>query len=325
MKQDIQLLNTLVDFYGHCGDIDSARQLFEYAHIRDNVSEVTIACWMSALINCGMHNEALAVYDDIEHMNVSCDRVCHMLAIKAVSFLRDKEKGCAIHRAVQHQLMDAPLRHALMEFYGIVGDVPAAQQIFEATVPMSIACIATMMQVYETNGMPDECLRLFHDIHSFSNHELKPNVMCYRSALQACTHDGSKASTFEIGQKLHRKLEADVDGNAWMLREDVIRIALIDLYGAQQMFDHCLRVFGDPFLNQNVSVWNALLNAYATNGKLDECKELLECMCNEFQVVPDDTTFALLDAACGSQPEFYKQLKQEISDKRFLLMKTSIS
>ena len=86
------LLNTMIDFYGACGDINNAIKIFESISITKRQIDTTNAM-IKAYANNNMNDDALKLFDKI----TKPDDISILLAIKACTNLRDWEKGKEIH------------------------------------------------------------------------------------------------------------------------------------------------------------------------------------------------------------------------------------
>ena len=62
VERDIELLSTLIDFYGHFGDVDSAHKIFA-AIAAQKRKVATVNCMMKVFVNNERHAEALAIFD----------------------------------------------------------------------------------------------------------------------------------------------------------------------------------------------------------------------------------------------------------------------
>ena len=91
----IELKNCLIDFFGHFGDIENAKKVFD--SIQENKKTVeSINCLMKAYGKCNKDKDALALFDDCCSMNL-VDDISRILAIKSCQKVKDWNKGKEIH------------------------------------------------------------------------------------------------------------------------------------------------------------------------------------------------------------------------------------
>ena len=118
-KYTMQLNNTLIDFYGAFGDIDAAQKIFDSIsdHKKDIVSMGTM---MKCYMNNNHHTDALVLYESYPDL---INDVCHMLAIKACTNLRNYRKGREIHDFLRNEGIKQSIQfqNTLIDFYGSFG------------------------------------------------------------------------------------------------------------------------------------------------------------------------------------------------------------
>ena len=270
-EESMQMKNTLIDFYGYFGDIDTAIEIFNGMN-KDNAS---VSCMMNAFIRCDQNEDALQLYDGMKHSD--CDPMIHTLAINAVSNVRDLERGKGIHDEIKDILIDhIELKHALIEMYANT-DIDAALSIFNSIEDegKTNEIVESMMHGLRRSNMMKECLALFEDIRSSKYHQVKANLTCYIIALSACADANIPP---EVGTNIHQSLMSYTEGNEWMLFDVSIRTALIEMYSFHGLLDECLKIFGDPSKEKEIIIWNALIAAFEKNGSKEERDELYEVM-----------------------------------------------
>eukprot|EP01084_Bolivina_argentea_P000929 1702_1 len=95
-KDNIQIQNSLIDFFGDCGQIEQALNVFNSMDdkYRDIVS---VGALMKGLIHNEYDKDALKLYDNLSDGNIKKTGVVYSLALKACTKLADFERGKAIH------------------------------------------------------------------------------------------------------------------------------------------------------------------------------------------------------------------------------------
>merc|ERR1712032_1803396 len=85
-----------------------------------------------------------------------------------------------------------------------------------------------------------------------------------------------------------------------MLNDLEIQICLISLYGKCSDLEECNRIFDTIKSEENekyqneLSIWNALMNAYGRNGKSNDCMELFTKMNAETKIHASNKTYCIL-------------------------------
>ncbi len=84
MHYRVELLHSLIDFYGHSGDIDNALNIFNgINNARKNTVSLNVI--LKALVNNNLNKKALLFHKQYSYLlcNKSDDTIAHLTAIKA--------------------------------------------------------------------------------------------------------------------------------------------------------------------------------------------------------------------------------------------------
>ena len=191
----MELKNTVIDFYGTFNNISKAWDIFGSVP-NDKKEVVMINAMMKALINNTQSIAALKLYDKYQEITDN-DDVSHLTAIKACVNTKDITKLTQIHDKVK-DTENLSILTALIDFYGVVGDVDAAKHIFDSidVDERNTVCINVMLKVLVKNDMNKEVLELYD-----TNENLQDDIS-HLSALMACRNLENQ----EKGQDIHRKI-----------------------------------------------------------------------------------------------------------------------
>ena len=156
------LQSSLIAFYGHCGDIEAAENVFH------SVSEhkrtvVHIGAMMKALIDTKRYQRALALY--AEHGAMTND-VTHLLALKACRALNDYQRGVAVHRTVEQRLKRTRGLRPSVELTNTLSLV-LYDSINPLTHPLSLLLVpqSIFMDISRSLPLSDSSLDPLHSIH----------------------------------------------------------------------------------------------------------------------------------------------------------------
>merc|ERR1712228_385747 len=112
---NIQINNTLIDFYGNCRDIKMAKKIFD--DIAECADSVSINNMIKALVhdsNDTILNElAIQIYEEYHHLN---NDISHVLVLRACKNTSNVKKGKEIHKKIK--CMNQYIASALIDFYG---------------------------------------------------------------------------------------------------------------------------------------------------------------------------------------------------------------
>ena len=296
MYNNPQLISTMIDFYGHFGDIDTAEKV--YQSIEDEKKSIVNICvMMNVYIENGQNEKAMELYDSVRIIK---DDTCYMLAIKACMNLGDFERGKQIHCEIGTTLDDIKLMNTLIHLYGDTLDIDTAIDIFNRIEDKkkTVVTIGTMMNAYCKSNLNEECIELFKSLISLN---IEPDVICYRLLFTACTN----VTNYYYGSQFHDKLKNSKDLK-WMLRVNEIQINLINMYGKCGMLDKSQEIFDDIKRNEynnkysiNTQIWNAIIHTYGRNNYVDKSMELYHKMKDDIGLKPDNNTYKILLNACS--------------------------
>lgn len=254
--KNVQILNSLIHFYGVCGELESSLSIFRSISPSDR-DIVTVNTMMLALMDNQRSECALTLYDDVNSSNLQIDDDrCHLLAIKASMNIPDFDRGLSIHRKLKERgkTMDIQLSTTLIDFYGEMKDIWSAMDIFNA-IPQSersIICNNAMMTALIHCEYHRDALTLFHSIRSS-----KRNATTLMLAVTACIHCNLHRDGIQIIESIHPQKLKDISLNS----------KVIEFYGHFGDIQSAKSVYnvidGE---DRNIIHETAMMNAFCVNG-----------------------------------------------------------
>ncbi|MQL72488.1 hypothetical protein Taro_004811 [Colocasia esculenta] len=225
---DVCVSGALVDMYCRCGDLVSARKVFE------KISEKDVAIWNSLISgyarcnrleqtqmllstmkadgfkpNIHTWNGILAGYVENKHYesalqmlgemktaNLKPDLFTMGIIIPACSRLASIERGKQLHTNLIRSCWDADvhLGTALVGMYAKCGYIRNAEQAFYRISQHNLVAYNTMLAGYATHGLRKKVITLFRQLLS---NRIRPDGITFLSVLSSCAHDGSIKQGFE--------------------------------------------------------------------------------------------------------------------------------
>jgi pentatricopeptide repeat protein len=181
----ILIETTLVNMYAACGDIRSARTIFESMGEKNQVAWTTM---ISGYAKNHYPREALLLYNEMEKEEVDPDEVTMACLISACTELRDLECGKKLHAHIHESGMRIciVLGTALVDMYAKCGKLESARQLFDNLPEKNVVAWSAMIFGYTQNNQSEEALTLFKEMVGKSNQ--KPNEITILAALSACAH-----------------------------------------------------------------------------------------------------------------------------------------
>ena len=285
-NRSIELVNTVIDFYGDAKDIDVAMQIFHMIseHKRDVTS---IGSMMNALIKNQKCSEALSLYE--EYRNTKSDDILHGLAISACKHSGDLERG--------KQIIDSNMNYQSIElittaidFYGTFSDIKSAKRLFMDS-PMDIrntAVVNTMMSCLVKNEQFQESVTLY-----FENESL----------LNDTTHSLALKSTkmlkdWETGKRIIRGDREHIDLTRG--RSTELLTSIIDFYGHCRDVESAQKIFDSiPNASMTIEPINAMMNVYCINELNSKCITLFQSIDTVYRMEPNLVSYSIAFKACA--------------------------
>ncbi|PKA64338.1 Pentatricopeptide repeat-containing protein [Apostasia shenzhenica] len=254
---DLFVEAALVDMYSKCGDVRTARQVFDRMPKRDLVSWTSM---ISGYAHNGFSMETLDFFSLMQNSDVKASRVGLLSVLLACGCLGALRKGESIHG---YSIQSGFERHisvvtAILDMYAKCGDLDMARLVFDDADCKDVVCWTAMIACYGYHGLGNESVCIFNQM---VNDGEKPNQATFTSLLSACSHSGlveegkkcfdSMSLKYGIAPKLnHYACMVDMLGRAGKLQE------------AQDLIEQMPMV-------PDSSLWGSLLGSCRVHGDLD--------------------------------------------------------
>uniref|UniRef100_A0A7N0VAT6 DYW domain-containing protein n=1 Tax=Kalanchoe fedtschenkoi TaxID=63787 RepID=A0A7N0VAT6_KALFE len=326
LSSDLFILNSLINFYASCGDLDSAYKVF--ANIppgaRDVVSWNSI---ITALVRADRPVEALELFHAMQQGDINMvqtpNAVTMLAVLSACVKTGDLQLGKWLHSYVENcNLLIGKdglfLGNALLDMYTKCGSIEDAKCLFDKmpekdivtwttmlvgharigeydqarcllnTMPIAdVAAWNALISAYEQSGKPEEALAVFHELQQLDK-IVKPDQVTLVSVLSACAQMGAR----DLGGWLH----------VYMNKQRIVlnchlTTSLIDMYSKCGDLGKALDVF-HSVKRKDVFVWSAMIAGLAMHGRGRDAINLLSDM-QLARVKPNAVTFTNILCACS--------------------------
>uniref|UniRef100_A0ACD5VMN0 Uncharacterized protein n=1 Tax=Avena sativa TaxID=4498 RepID=A0ACD5VMN0_AVESA len=257
----VYVLSSLVDFYGKCGEVDDARQVF------DAMPETTVVTWNSMLmgyINNGRVDDAVELFYQMRVEGVLPTRVSVLSFLSASADFETPDWGRQGHAVVVSSglEMDVILGTSIINFYCKFGFVDAAEAVFEQMVERDTVTWNLMIAGYLQDGLIDKA---FITCQRMLQSDLRFDCVTLASLIMACV----KSCSVEMGRAAHgyavrNNLESDIS----------VASGLIKFYMSTERTEHARRVF-DVMSCRDMVMYKVMISAYADRGMSSEALKLL--------------------------------------------------
>lgn len=193
----------MLDGYAKCGDLKSAREVFDRAPDRNIVS------WSSMIDGCvrgGEYREALEVFERMKlARQTKANEVTMVSVVGACAHLGALEQGRSVHQyIVENKLpLNLVLLTSLVDMYAKCGAIEEALGVFSA-VPKDRTDVLLWNAIIgglARHGHVQESLELFGEM---TRVRVAPDEITYLCLLSACAHSGLVKEAWELFEGLER-------------------------------------------------------------------------------------------------------------------------
>ncbi|CAN6540946.1 unnamed protein product [Malus baccata var. baccata] len=282
---DVFVGNTLMLFYGNCGDLRDAKRIFDEMRERDVVSWNTVIGVLS-VNKC--YVEALDYYREMNSAIGFKPNVVTVISVLPVcAELKDELIVIQIHSYVVKVGLDLLVTtgNALVDVYGKCGNVKASKQIFDEIIQKNEVSWNASITSLSYMGHNLEALNTFSLMIDVG---VKPNSVTISSMLPVLV----ELEFFGVGKELHgfsvrTGIETDI----------FIANSLIDMYAKSGRPNKASNVFQEMD-KRNIVSWNAMIANFSQNRYELEAIGLVKQM-QAHDAIPNSVTFTNLLPACA--------------------------
>ncbi|KAL7145464.1 hypothetical protein ABFS83_07G086000 [Erythranthe nasuta] len=179
-------VNSLIDVYAKCNEIDVSWKLFCQIKRPDIVTWSTM---ISGFTYCGMPDEAISLYQEmfLSLENPNTVTLINLLEACGVSAEVGQSKWAHAVAIRMGLASDVVVGTAILDMYSKCGDVKASKRAFDQISTKNIVSWSAIIAAYGLNGHPRVALALLSEMEA---NGLKPNSVTILSVLSACCHGG---------------------------------------------------------------------------------------------------------------------------------------
>ncbi|RYR05938.1 hypothetical protein Ahy_B06g085760 isoform A [Arachis hypogaea] len=314
VELDKVMCSSLVNFYGKCGDLDSASRI---VGIVKDVDEFSVCALVSGYANAGRMREARRVFDGVVGPcsvlwnSVISGYVSNSEELEALALFNKMRRNgvradistlANILSATSTLLMnDIVVASALLDAYSKCQSPYDACKLFSELKAYDTIMLNTMITLYSNCGRIEDAKSIFNNMPSKTliswNSILvgltqnacpgEADEFSFSSVLSAC----ASKSSLELGEQVFAKvITIGLESN------QIISTSLVDFYCKCGFVELGRKVFDGMIKTDEVS-WNTMLIGYATNGYGTEALTLFTEM-GYASVRPSAVTFTGVLSAC---------------------------
>ncbi|KAI4314109.1 hypothetical protein L6164_027045 [Bauhinia variegata] len=282
---DSFVLTILVDMYSKCGEVRSARDVF------DEIFDRNVISWTSMIVayvqnDCG--EEGLRLFNRMREGLIAGNQFTVGSLVTACGKLGYLHQGKWVHGYIIKNgiELNSFLTTSLLDTYAKCGDIRDARSVYDELSTADLVSWTAMIVGYTQRGQPGKSLKLFMDGKGTG---LLPNSVTIASLLSACAQLGNRS----VGRSLHALIvELGLDS-------PTVRNALVDMYAKCHMIVNARYIF-ETTMEKDVISWNSIISGYAQSGSAYEALQLFQRMRLASYESPDAVTLVSVLTACTS-------------------------
>ncbi|KAK7273426.1 hypothetical protein RIF29_14475 [Crotalaria pallida] len=261
-RDDLMVINGLIDMYGKCQSVNVGRTMFDSISPRDR-DVVTWTVMIGGYAQHGDANHALQLFSEMFKTGNSImpndfTLSCALMACVRLAALR---LGSQIHAYVLRNNYDSAnlfVTNCLIDMYTKSGDVDTAQIVFDNMPKRNAVSWTTLMTGYGMHGRGEDALRVFDEM---KNVGLVPDGITFLVVLYACSHSGmvDHGINFFYNMSNYYGVPPGAEHYACM----------VDLLGRAGRLDEAMKLINGMPMEPTPVVWVALLSACRMHSNVE--------------------------------------------------------
>ncbi|KAJ1282332.1 hypothetical protein BS78_03G043700 [Paspalum vaginatum] len=280
--------NALLDVYAECGDMGSARRLFDGMRVRgvvawtslvsglarvgrvgeargvfDRMPERDTVSWTAMIdgyVRAARFREVLEVFREMQYGGVRADEFTMVSVITACAQLGALETGewVRVYMSRQGIEMDVVVGNALIDMYSKCGSIERALAVFKGMHCRDKFTWTAIILGLAVNGYGEEAIDTFHRMIRVSE---APDEVTFVGVLTACTHAGlvDKGREFFLSMTGTYKIAPNV----------VHYGCIVDLLGRAGRITEALETIDQMPMRPNATILGTLLAACRLHGNAE--------------------------------------------------------
>ncbi|XP_026389779.1 pentatricopeptide repeat-containing protein At1g15510, chloroplastic-like [Papaver somniferum] len=283
-ESHVDVINALITMYVKCGDVYSARLLFDKMRKKDRIS------W-NAMISGYFENEefleGLKLFLKMQSLEIQPDLMTMTSVISASELLGDEKLGSAIHGYVIKTgfCIDVSVNNALIQMHCSIGSLVEAENLFCRMKVKDVVSWTAIICGYEKNELPNKAVESYKQMVVEG---VNPDEITIASVLSAC----SSLGLLDTGIKLHK-----LANRTRLIQYTIVRNTLIEMYSKCRLVDKALEVF-KQIPEKNVISWTSMIFGLRINNRSLEALTLFRQMKSSLK--PNLVTLVAVLSTCAN-------------------------
>ncbi|XP_057964479.1 pentatricopeptide repeat-containing protein At5g39680 [Malania oleifera] len=277
---DVYVGSSVIDMYGRCGKLLSARKIFVGLRTKNVVSWTAI---LAAYFQNGCFEEALNLFFEMELEDVLPNEYTFAVLLNSGAGMSALRLGDLLHARVRKSGFKdhVIVGNALINMYSKSGNIEAACKLFSDMFYRDSITWNTMISGFSHHGLGEEALNVFQDMLASGVH---PNYITFVGVLSACSHLGRVQEGFYYLNQLMKQMgiEPGLEHHT----------CIVCLLGKAGLLDEAENFMRRTPVKWDAIAWRSLLSACHVHRNYGLGRRVADFI---LQVDPDDVgTYILL-------------------------------
>lgn len=277
VEWDVFVRTSLIDFYGKCGKIGSARKVF------DEMPQRNVVSWTAIVVGyvvAGDITEAKRLFDEMPQRNVASWNAIISGFVKSGDL-------CSARRIFDEMEEKNVVSYTtLIDGYAKVGDMASARFLFDQAPYRDIIAWSALITGYAQNGHPKEAVNIFLEMCLGS---VKPDEFIMVSLMSACSQEGNL--------ELAKWVDNYVTRSPIDLGRAHVQAALVDMNAKCGNMERAINLF-EQMPKRDLISYCSMIHGLSIHGRGEEAVSLFNSMLNE-GLTPDEVAFTVILTACS--------------------------
>ncbi|KAL8256770.1 hypothetical protein R6Q59_028811 [Mikania micrantha] len=283
LESNVDVNNSLITMYMKCGNVYSARLVFDKMPMKDTIS------W-NAMISGYFENEerleGLKLFLDMLDCFVVPDVMTITSVMSACEFVDDERLGKTMHGfATKHVFgKDVSVDNSLIQFYSAIGACDEAEKVFTRIRSKDVVSWTSMISSYVNNKQSEKAIEVYMKMKT---ENIKPDEITIASVISAC----ASLNLLDLGIELHEFAKT-----TGLISYAIVANALVDLYSKCKCIDKALEVF-KRIPKKNIISWTSIINGLVINNR--DLEALIFFRSMKLTLLPNSITLITVLSACA--------------------------
>lgn len=264
LKGNPTLITSLVDMYAKCGQVDTARRLFDQMDRRDVVAWSAMISGYSQASRC---REALDLFHEMQKANIDPNEITMVSILSSCAVLGALETGKWVHFFIKKKRMKltVTLGTALMDFYAKCGSVESSIEVFGKMPVKNVLSWTVLIQGLASNGQGKRALEYFY---LMLEKNVEPNDVTFIGVLSACSHAGLVDEGRDLFVSMSRDfgIEPRIEHYGCM----------VDILGRAGLIEEAFQFIKNMPIQPNAVIWRTLLASCKVHKNVEIGEESLK-------------------------------------------------